>query len=99
MLLEYSESMMRRFISSLPDGDYTGIDHLDDDGIVDSPAKVQVNVHIRGDRMLVDFDGKQPPDQGKCQQPLVLHPGRGLLHHGGDRRSADGAQLRCFSSH
>jgi len=24
MLLDYSESMMKRFISSLPDGDYTG---------------------------------------------------------------------------
>ncbi len=69
MLLDYSESMMRRFISSLPDGDYTGIDHLDDDGIVDSPVKVQVNVHIRGDRMLVDFDGSSPQTKGNVNSP------------------------------
>ena len=69
MLLEYSESLMRRFISSLPDGDYTGIDHLDDDGIVDSPVKVQVNLHIRGDRMLVDFDGSSPQTKGNVNSP------------------------------
>jgi len=69
MLLDYSESMMRRFISSVPDGEYTGIDHLDDDGIVDRPVKVQVNVHIRGDRMLVDFDGSSPQTKGNVNSP------------------------------
>lgn len=69
MLLDYSENMVRRFIASLPDGSYRGIDHLDDDGCVDEPAKVQVNVHIKGDSMTVDFDGSSPQTKGNVNCP------------------------------
>ena len=75
MLLEYSEGMARRFIASLPDGDYTGVDHLDDDGIVDKPVRVQVNVHIRGDRMDVDFDGTSPQTKGNVNCPWACTQG------------------------
>jgi N-methylhydantoinase B len=69
MLMEYSENRVRRFIASLPDGDYTGVDYLDDDGIVDEPVKVQVNVHIRGDGMKVDFEGTSPQTKGNVNCP------------------------------
>ena len=75
MLLEYSEGMSRRFIASLPDGDYTGVDHLDDDGIVDKPVRVQVNVHIRGERMDVDFDGTSPQTKGNVNCPWACTQG------------------------
>ncbi len=85
MLMEYSEGMARRFIASLPDGDYTGVDHLDDDGIVDKPVRVQVNVHIRGDRMDVDFDGTSPQTKGNvnstwaCTQGGVFYTMVGIM--------------------
>jgi N-methylhydantoinase B len=77
--------MSRRFIASLPDGDYTGVDHLDDDGIVDKPVRVQVNVHIRGDRMDVDFDGTSPQTKGNvnstwaCTQGGVFYTMVGIM--------------------
>ncbi|MGD2124557.1 MAG: hydantoinase B/oxoprolinase family protein [Desulfobacteraceae bacterium] len=69
MLLDYSENMVRWFIASLPDGDYTGLDYLDDDGCVDESVKVQVNVHIKGDTVNVDFDGSSPQTKGNVNCP------------------------------
>ncbi|WP_300456065.1 hydantoinase B/oxoprolinase family protein [Desulfobacula sp.] len=69
MLNQYSEKKVRAFIESVPDGDYTGIDYLDDDGIVDTPVKIQLNVHIRGDEMAVDFDGSSPQTKGNVNCP------------------------------
>jgi N-methylhydantoinase B len=68
-LLEYSETMVRRFIGSLPEGDYTGVDYLDDDGCVDEPVRVQVNVHIRGNEMRVDFAGSSRQTKGNVNSP------------------------------
>lgn len=69
MLLDYSENRMRRFIAFLPDGTYTGVDQLDDDGIVEQPVQVQVNVHIQGDHMSVDFEGSSPQTKGNVNSP------------------------------
>ena len=75
MLMDYSESMVRRFLTSLPDGDYTGVDYLDDDGCEDKPVKVQVNVHIKGDHMKVDFDGSDPQTTGNVNSPWACTQG------------------------
>lgn len=75
MLLDYSEDKVRRFLSSLPDGDFTGIDYLDDDGRVDVPVKVQVNVHIRGDSMTVDLEGSSPQTEGNVNCPWACTQG------------------------
>ncbi|MBI4284731.1 MAG: hydantoinase B/oxoprolinase family protein [Chloroflexi bacterium] len=68
MLRTYTETKMRNFISTLPPGDYSAIDYLDDDGITDEPVKLQVNVHIKGDTMKVDFEGtdRQRPGNINC---------------------------------
>lgn len=75
MLMDYSESMVRRFLTSLPDGDYTGVDYLDDDGCEDKPVKVQVNVHIKGDRLKVDFDGSDSQTTGNVNSPWACTQG------------------------
>jgi N-methylhydantoinase B len=75
MLSDYSEGKVRRFISAVPDGDYTGIDYLDDDGQVDEPVKVQVNVHINDDVMTVDFDGSSPQTKGNVNSPWACSQG------------------------
>jgi N-methylhydantoinase B len=69
MLLDYGEDMVRRACMAMPDGDYTGVDYVDDDGFSDEPFKVQVNVHIRGDEMNVDFKGTSPQAQGNINCP------------------------------
>ncbi|MFZ0449101.1 MAG: hydantoinase B/oxoprolinase family protein [Desulfatiglandaceae bacterium] len=75
MLTDYSEGIVRRFLADLPDGTYTGVDYLDDDGIVDEPVKVQVNVHIRGDEMHVDFEGSSPQTLGNVNCPWACSQG------------------------
>ncbi|MBW2128956.1 MAG: hydantoinase B/oxoprolinase family protein [Deltaproteobacteria bacterium] len=75
MLKRYSEGIVRRFISDLPDGTYSGSDYLDDDGQVEEPVRVQVNVHIQGDQMHVDFDGSSPQTKGNVNCPWACSQG------------------------
>jgi len=75
MLMDYSENVVRRFLTSLPDGDYTGLDYLDDDGYEDRPVKVQVNIHIKGDSMKVDFDGSDSQTTGNVNSPWACTQG------------------------
>ena len=84
-LLDYGEGIMRRAIKAMPDGDYTGEDYIDDDGYGDEPFKVQVNVHIRGDGMTVDFAGSSAQAQGNinctwsCSKGAVFYTMVGLV--------------------
>jgi N-methylhydantoinase B len=60
-LMDYSEAMLRRAISAIPDGDYTAEGFLDDDGRnrgVTLPIKV--TVRVRGDGVEVDLTGSSP---------------------------------------
>lgn len=85
MLLDYGEELMRRALRAMPDGDYTGVDFVDDDGFSDDPFRVQVNVHIRGDEMDVDFQGTSPQAQGNincpwsCTKAGVYYPMIGIV--------------------
>jgi N-methylhydantoinase B len=69
MLLDYGEDLVRKAFTAMPDGDYTGSDYVDDDGISDEPFKVQINVHIKGDEMFVDFQGTSSQAQGNINCP------------------------------
>jgi len=75
ILLAYSEHKVRQFLTSVPDGDYTGIDYLDDDGCIDEPVKVQVNIHIKNDSMDVDFDGSSQQTKGNINSPWACSQG------------------------
>jgi N-methylhydantoinase B len=70
MLLDYGEKIVRQAIQAMPDGDYTGVDYVDDDGYSEEPLKVQVNVHIRGEGIKVDFDGTSRQARGNINCPL-----------------------------
>ncbi len=50
-----SEAQMRAAIRSLPDGVYTGLDHLDDGGPGNAPVAIRVTVTIAGDEASFDF--------------------------------------------
>jgi N-methylhydantoinase B len=54
-LIEYSSRLMRRAILLIPDGEYTGEDALDDDGVSVDEIKIRVRVTIKGERARVDF--------------------------------------------
>lgn len=47
--------LMRSHIASLPDGRYSFEDVLDNDGIVNEPLTVALDMTVAGDRLLLDF--------------------------------------------
>ena len=63
-----AESLMRANIAALPDGTYSYDDFLDNDGIVDKPLRIALDLIITGDRMRLDFSRSAPP----CDGPLNI---------------------------
>jgi len=56
--------LMRANIVDLPDGTVTAIDHLDNDGIVDEPLDIVLDLTIDGDAMTMDFSRSSPACRG-----------------------------------
>lgn len=56
--------MMRAQIAELPQGTVTAEDFLDNDGIVDEPLKIALDLTIEKDRMVMDFTRSSPACAG-----------------------------------
>jgi len=70
-LIDYSERMTRAAIRELPDGVYSFLDHIDDDGIdVGKPIPLKVTVTKSGDQMSVDWTGSSPQVKGAINNTL-----------------------------
>ena len=63
-----AEALMREQIRLLPDGVYSFDDRLDNDGIVDEPLTIAVDMTIAGDCMTFDFSRSSPA----CAGPLNI---------------------------
>jgi N-methylhydantoinase B len=59
-----AEALMRASIATLPDGTYSFEDILDNDGIIDKPLTVALDLTVRGDAMTLDFSRSSPPAAG-----------------------------------
>ena len=59
-----AEQLMRANIAELPDGTYSAEDWLDNDGIVDEPLLIALDMTIAGDRMILDFSRSAKACQG-----------------------------------
>lgn len=59
-ILDYTEGLVRTELATLPDGDYTFEDHIDDDGFGSGPIPIRVALIIRGDELTADFAGTSP---------------------------------------
>lgn len=70
MLLDYSEKRMRAGIEALPDGKYTGTSYIDDDGIIDEPIPITVNINVKGGTAKVDFNGTSKQVKGNTNCPI-----------------------------
>jgi N-methylhydantoinase B len=71
MLLNVSEARIRAGLVALPDGDYSGEDWVDDDGVTDDPIHLQVNIQKRGDHARIDFAGTSRQVRGNVNAPLA----------------------------
>ncbi len=54
-LIDYSESIMKKTIREIPDGEYTFEDFMDGDGIETNKIKIAVKISIEGDSAILDF--------------------------------------------
>lgn len=64
-LLERSETLMRAGIRRIPDGQYSYVDFLDNDGIdLDKPVRFEVTATVDGDEVLLDFEGTSQQVRG-----------------------------------
>src|SRR5262249_56114047 len=52
------------YVGALPDGTYRSDDFLDNDGIVDEPLRVALDLTIAGETMTLDFSRSSPPCAG-----------------------------------
>jgi len=63
-----AEALMRSELSDLPDGRWEAVDYLDNDGITDEPLPIKVSLEIKGDHMVMDFEGTAP----RCAGPVNI---------------------------
>jgi N-methylhydantoinase B len=54
-LKERAAMLMAGYIRDLPDGTYSAEDWLDNDGIIDEPLRISLDIIIADDRMTLDF--------------------------------------------
>ncbi len=71
-LLDYSERTMRARISTLPDGEYSFEDLMEDDGITAEPHRLHASVTVRGDRLVVDYTGSGPQARGPVNATFAV---------------------------
>lgn len=73
--MDYVEKLARKKIEAIPDGEYTAVGYMDDDGInKDRQVKIVVTVRVGGDRIVYDMAGTDPQTQG----PINSVPGVSL---------------------
>ena len=71
-LLAYTERMTRKLLEDMPDGSYSFLDYLDDDGVGEEPVPIQVQIHIQGDQAVVDFTGSAPQQKGSLNAVYAI---------------------------
>ena len=71
-ILNYSERMTRKAISSIRNGTYKAEDFLDNDGVSNKPIGIRVKIDIRGDKATVDFSGSDPQAEGSVNAVYAI---------------------------
>lgn len=59
-----TEQRMRKAIAALPDGEFTFVDFMDDDGIDTTDIRIALRVEKKGERIVFDFTGTDPQVKG-----------------------------------
>jgi N-methylhydantoinase B len=71
-LLFYTERMTRKLLSELPDGRFTFVDHLDNNGITNEEITIKVTITIRDDTATVDFTGSASQQVGSVNAVYAI---------------------------
>jgi N-methylhydantoinase B len=69
-LLDHAEVLTRQELQKIPDGSYSFVDYLDNDGVdLDKLIKIQATVTVQGSDFIVDFSGSSPQVKGPFNVP------------------------------
>ena len=68
-LEDRSEREMRSRIEEIPDGSYTFVDRMDNDGVRDAPLEIDLELTVDGSDVMLDFTGSSPPCRGPVNAP------------------------------
>ena len=64
-LLDRSEQLTRKALEAIPDGTYSYVDYLDNDGVnLEESVRIEVAVTISGSEFHCDFEGTDPQTRG-----------------------------------
>ena len=69
-IIDHSAKTTETALMALPQGTWTAVDWLDDDGITDDPIRMQVTVTIKDGKFTVDFAGSASATRGPVNMPL-----------------------------
>lgn len=70
-LQEYTERIVRKSITDIPDGVYEGEDYADTDGFSDKPIQIRVRLIVKGSDITVDFSGTDSVVKGAINSPFA----------------------------
>lgn len=70
-LQEYTERIVRKSITEIPDGEYEGEDYADTDGFSDKPIQIKVKLIVKGSDITVDFSGTDNVVKGAINSPFA----------------------------
>lgn len=70
-LLDYAERRMKAEIDAIPDGIYSFEDSVESDGVTPNKTyRIAVEVHVRGDQIIIDYTGSSPQARGPINATL-----------------------------
>ncbi|WP_407311260.1 hydantoinase B/oxoprolinase family protein [Desulfosporosinus sp. SB140] len=70
-LLDHAENLTRLAIKTIPDGEYSGEEWVDDDGFQTHPIKINVKVKVSHEEMTLDFSGTDSQVKGFVNSGVV----------------------------
>lgn len=71
-VFDHGEAVVRRTLEELPNGTWRGVEHVDNDGITDEPVRIEVEVTIDDDELIVDFSGSSDAVAGPVNVPIGM---------------------------
>ena len=70
-VLDHADTRFRQVIAALPDGQYEGDEHTDNDCFEHGRFNIHVTLTIKGDKLTIDYTGTDPQMRGFKNSPLA----------------------------
>jgi len=71
-ILDHGQRKARRGVRELPDGSWSAVDYVDDDGITDELIRIEVEVTIDGDEFTIDLSESADEVEGPMNVPIGM---------------------------